>query len=54
MLAKITDFVKGHFNDIMLFIIIVLLVLLAYAAGFITAKQQIKEPLQIWNTSHNI
>jgi hypothetical protein len=58
MLSEIKEFVKAHFNDIMLFIIIVLLVMLAFGAGFITAKQQIKEPLkistQLWSTSHNI
>jgi hypothetical protein len=47
MLSEIKEFVKVHFNDIMLFIIIVLLVLLAYAAGYITAKQQLKSPIQI-------
>jgi hypothetical protein len=47
MLSEIKEFVKGHFSDIMLFIIIVLMVLLAYAAGFITAKQQLKSPIQI-------
>ncbi len=57
MLSEIKEFVKARFNDIMLFIIIILLVLLAFAAGFITAKQQLKEPLkittQLWNTYHN-
>ena len=38
MLSEIRDFVKAHFNDIMLFMIIVLLLLLAFAAGYITAK----------------
>ena len=57
MLSEIREFVKVHFNDLMLFIIIVLLVMLAFAAGFLTAKQQYKEPLKIstqqWNTFHN-
>jgi hypothetical protein len=47
ILAKINEFVKDHFNDIMLFIIIVLLVLLAFAIGYIMAKYQIKSPIQI-------
>lgn len=47
ILSKIIDYVKSHFNDIMLFIIVVLLVLLAYAAGYITAKYQAKQPIQI-------
>ena len=52
MLTKISGFVKSHFNDIMLFIIVVLLVMLAYAAGYITAKYQSKEPIQIINQSN--
>ena len=47
MLTKISEFVKAHFNDIMLFIIVALLILLAFAAGYIFAKYQIKEPLII-------
>ena len=49
ILTKIPTFVKSHFNDIMLFIIVILLVLLAFAAGYITAKYQLKVPLQIIN-----
>jgi hypothetical protein len=47
MLSEIKDFVKGHFYDIMLFIIVALLILFAFAAGYITAKYQLKEPIQI-------
>jgi len=47
MLSEIRDFVKGHFSDIMLFIIVALLILLAFASGYITAKYQSKEPIQI-------
>ena len=47
MLAKIRDFVKSHFSDIMIFIIVVLLVMLAFAVGYITAKYQSKEPIKI-------
>jgi hypothetical protein len=47
MLAKIIDFVKTHFIDIMLFIIVALLMLLSFAAGFIMAKYQQKEPIEI-------
>jgi len=47
MLSEIKDFVKRHFYDIMLFIIISLLILLAFGAGYITAKYQLKEPIQI-------
>ena len=49
MLAEINDFVKAHFNDVILFIIIALLVMLAFASGYITAKYQTKEPIQIIN-----
>ena len=47
MIAKISDFVKAHFYDIMLFIIVVLLILLSFATGFIVAKYQTKQPIQI-------
>jgi len=47
ILAKIIDYVKSRFNDIMLFIIVVLLILLSFAAGYITAKYQLKEPIKI-------
>lgn len=59
MIAKISNFVKAKFNDIMLFIIVGLLILLSFAIGYITAKYQSKEPIQIkniqttWNTYHN-
>jgi hypothetical protein len=52
MIAKISNFVKAHFNDIMLFIIIALLVLLSFAIGYITAKYQFKQPIQIEPLSH--
>ena len=47
MLTKISEFVKAHFSDIMLFIIVTLAILLSFAAGYITAKYQSKEPIQI-------
>ena len=49
MLSEIRDFVKGHFNDIMLFIIVALLILLSFAAGYVVGKYQLKEPIQITN-----
>jgi len=49
MLAEIKDFVKTNFNNIMLFIIVTLLVLFAFAVGFIVAKYQLKVPIQIIN-----
>ena len=52
MIPKILELVKARFNDIMLFIIIVLLILLAFAVGFITAKNQLKQPIEITNGTH--
>ncbi len=49
MLTEIKEFVKGHFNDIILFVIVVLLILMAFAVGYIVAKYQLKEPMQIIN-----
>ena len=50
MLSEIKDFVKGHFSDIMLFVIVILLVMLAFATGYIVAKYQLKVPIQIIDT----
>lgn len=47
ILSKVSSFVKDKFYDIMLFIIVVLLIILAFAAGYITAKYQSKEPIKI-------
>jgi len=52
ILTKILPFVKSHFSDIMLFMIVALLIMLSFAAGFIVAKQQSKEPIQISNGTH--
>ena len=50
MIAKISNFVKAHFNDIILIIVVVLLILLSFASGFIIAKEQQKQPIQIEGT----
>jgi len=50
MIAKIRDFVKAHFYDIMLFIIVALLIMFAFALGYIIAKYQLKMPIQIQQT----
>jgi len=47
MLAKIKEFVKKYQADIILVIGVILISLLSFAAGFIVAKQQEKEPLKI-------
>ncbi len=47
MIAKISNFVKTYFNDIMLIIVIALLILLSFAIGYIIAKEQQRQPIQI-------
>lgn len=47
ILSKVIIFVKGHLNDIILVIGVVLISLLSFAMGYILAKQQEKTPLQI-------
>ena len=47
MLAKIKEFVKVHQDDIILLIGVILISLLSFAAGYIVAKQQEKEPIRI-------
>ena len=47
MIAKIKDFVKAHFYDIILAITVALLVMLSFATGYILAKYQSKEPITI-------
>lgn len=46
MLAKIKQFVKENLADIILVIGVILISLLSFAAGYIVAKQQEKEPLK--------
>ena len=46
MLSKITQFVKNNKADIILFIGAVLISLFSFAAGYITAKQSEKKPIQ--------
>jgi hypothetical protein len=47
MLEKIKEFVKEHLEDIILVIGVILISLLSFAAGYIVAKTQEKEPLRI-------
>jgi hypothetical protein len=46
MLSKIEEFVKKNKNDIILFIITVLISLLSFAIGYIVAKYQEKIPIK--------
>ena len=47
MLSNIPNLVKNRLSDIILIIIVVLISLLSFAAGFLTAKYQEKEPIRI-------
>ncbi len=47
MLAKIKEFVQCHLDDIILLIGVILISLLSFAAGFITARQQEKAPIRV-------
>lgn len=55
MLTRIKEIVKTHQNDIILLIIVILISLLSFALGFITAKKEKKEPIRIeyHNESYN-
>ncbi len=46
MLSKIIYFVKKYREDIILFIGVILISLLSFAAGYIVAKQQEKTPIR--------
>jgi hypothetical protein len=47
MLTKISEFVKDHINDIILFVTVALLVMLSFAVGYIASKSQLKTPIQV-------
>jgi len=47
MLANFFYFVKKYRSDIILLVAIILISLLSFAVGYITAKIQEKEPLKI-------
>ena len=47
MLSEIKEFVKKHQADIILVIGVILISLLSFAMGYISAKEQGKEPLEI-------
>ena len=52
MIEKVRDFLKVYFNDIMLFIIVVLLIMLLFAIGYIAVKYQTKSSLELKNFNH--
>ncbi|MCJ7786751.1 hypothetical protein MUP06_00850 [Patescibacteria group bacterium] len=47
MIEKIKQFVKSHLEDIILVIGVILISLLSFAAGYIVARKQTKEPIKI-------
>ncbi len=47
ILSKIIQFVKDYQTDIILVIGVILISLLSFATGYITARVQEKEPLRI-------
>ena len=50
-LSKISHGVKDYQSDIILLIGVILISLLSFAAGYIAAKQQNKEPIQFEMTN---
>jgi len=47
MLAKIKEIVNKHQAEIILFVGVILISLLSFLMGYLIAKQQEKQPLQI-------
>jgi hypothetical protein len=47
MLAKIGEFVKANEHEIVLLIAVILVSLLSFSIGYITAKEETKEPIKI-------
>lgn len=47
MIAKLIEFVKQHQNDIILAIGVILISLISFAAGYLMAREQFKEPIHI-------
>lgn len=47
MLSKVRQFLKDHLEDLILAVGVILISLFSFAAGFIFAKMQEKEPIQI-------
>jgi predicted negative regulator of RcsB-dependent stress response len=47
MFEKIKEFIKEHWEEIILVIGVILISLLSFAIGYITAKHEEKEPIRI-------
>ncbi len=52
-LTKIKEFVKAYQTDIILVIGVILISLLSFAMGYITAKEQGKEPIRFEMTEED-
>ena len=53
ILSRIKEFVKEHETDIILTTGVVLISLLSFAIGYLTAKEQLKQPIRIEQTQSN-
>jgi hypothetical protein len=53
MLEKIKEFLKEHFDEIILVIGVILISLLSFAIGYIVAKEEQKQPIKIEYESSN-
>lgn len=47
MLPNLIEFVKRYQNDIILAIGVLLISLISFAAGYLAAREQLQEPIQI-------
>ena len=50
IIARAIEFVKRHETDIMLAMGVALISLLSFAAGYLTAREQLKEPIRVEQT----
>lgn len=47
ILSKLVEFVKQRQNDIILAVGVILISLLSFAAGYLAAREQLKDPIRI-------
>jgi NADH:ubiquinone oxidoreductase subunit 3 (subunit A) len=53
VLEKIKEFIKEHWEEMILVIGVILISLLSFAIGYITAKEEQKQPIEIEYESGN-
>jgi hypothetical protein len=54
LLERVKEFLKNHSEEIILVIGVILISLLSFAIGYITAKEEQKQPIQIeYENSNN-